>query len=214
MRKTSALYRKILNKPVIRRVRKSPAIDEACKRFMESAFVPSRYVFLSLPSFFKKHKLMSSSKKKTSNTKKVVKKKINGVEQHEVVHWKTDTIKQLYQRCILQSPIVAGCKIKYFAKFIPWYVRNKPKYSGLCWKHDVGLFFGKLLKTKRLRWHQDCECECTFCAECAHGKNPDGEGDCHFATCTRCSGSECPIEYDEEVQGKLDLNQNGIFFFK
>ena len=114
---------------------------------MESAFVPS------------------------SNTKKVVRRKdSNGQWEYEVVHWKTDTVKELYRKCCIQSPIVANCSVKYFAKFIPWFVRSKPKYSGLCWKHDLGLFFSNLLKSRRLIWHQDCECDCIFCVQCDHGR--------------------------------------------
>ena len=137
---------------------------------------------------------------KHSNTKKVVRKKVDGEWKYEVVHWKTDTVQELYERCCLQSPIVANCKVKYFAKFIPWYVRQKPNYSGLCWKHDVGIFFANLLKTRRTRWHLDCECDCIFCAECDHGKNPD-QGECHYGTCKRCMSSECPIEYNDDEQG-------------
>ena len=118
-----------------------------------------------------------------------------------VIHWKTNTIKSMYKRCCLQYPIVANCKIKYFTKFIPWYVRNKPNYSGLCWKHDLGIFFSTLLKTRRTQWHLDCECDCTFCVVCDHGKNPDG-GQCHYGTCKRCMNSECPIEFTEDEQGK------------
>ena len=96
-----------------------------------------------------------------SNSNKVVKKKIDGEWEYHVIHWKTDTIKSMYERCCIQYPLVANCKVKYFAKFIPWYVRNKPNYSGLCWKHDLGIFFSTLLKTRRTQWHLDCECDCT-----------------------------------------------------
>ena len=171
---------------------------------------PSLYPFLFIdihpPSFLH------------SNSNKVVKKKIDGEWEYHVIHWKTDTIKSMYERCCLQYPIVANCKVKYFAKFIPWYVRNKPNYSGLCWKHDLGIFFSTLLKTRRTQWHLDCECDCTFCIDCDHGKNPD-EGQCHYGTCKRCMDSECPIEYTEDEQGKkgnsikMDLKLTSIPFF-
>ena len=42
VRRTGVVYRKIIKKPVIKRVKKAPQLDDACKRFMESVFVPSR----------------------------------------------------------------------------------------------------------------------------------------------------------------------------
>jgi hypothetical protein len=41
-RRTSTKYIKFLHKEVVKRLRKSPLIDDACKIFMENAFVPSR----------------------------------------------------------------------------------------------------------------------------------------------------------------------------
>jgi hypothetical protein len=41
-RRTSTKYIKFVQKAVIKRLRKSPLIDDACKIFMENAFVPSR----------------------------------------------------------------------------------------------------------------------------------------------------------------------------
>ena len=42
VRRTGVIYRKIIKKPVIKRVKKAPQLDDACKRFMDSVFVPSR----------------------------------------------------------------------------------------------------------------------------------------------------------------------------
>ena len=50
-RDTSMVYRKILRKPVIKRVRKAPQLDQACKDFLESAFTPSRYPPSPTPFF-------------------------------------------------------------------------------------------------------------------------------------------------------------------
>ena len=196
-------YRKIVRNAIIKRKRKANEIDEGCKRFMEDAFTPSRYP----PSLVPFYLLTYTPLLFYSNSNKVVKKKIDGEWEYHVIHWKTDTIKNMYERCCLQYPIVANCKVKYFAKFIPWYVRNKPNYSGLCWKHDLGIFFSTLLKTRRTQWHLDCECDCTFCFDCDHGKNPD-EGQCHYGTCKRCMNSECPIEYTEDEQGKIEIKKN------
>jgi len=87
-----------------------------------------------------------------SNTKKVVRSKQNGSSwQYEVTHWRTETIKKLYERCRIQHPAVKECGINYFAKFIPWFVRTKPKYTGLCWRHDLGKFFTDLLCKRSVR---------------------------------------------------------------
>ena len=137
-----------------------------------------------------------------SNTKKVVRSKQNGSSwQYEVTHWRTETIKKLYERCRIQHPAVKECGINYFAKFIPWFVRTKPKYTGLCWRHDLGKFFTDLLCKRRIRWHQNCTCLCLFCTTCNHGKNPE-KGNCHAGTCIYCIDIECPIEWDDTIEGK------------
>jgi hypothetical protein len=65
------------------------------------------------------------------------------------------------------------------------------------------------LKTRRIRWHHNCGCDCTFCTECDHGKNPD-QGECHYGSCKRCEHSECPIEYNEDEQGKNKKKKRNI----
>jgi hypothetical protein len=106
--------------------------------------------------------------------------------------------------------VITECGMKYFAKFIPWFVRPKKKYSGLCWKHDLGIFFTQLLKNKRVQWHVNCRCSCIFCRQCNHGKNPLN-GSCHQGSCTRCEKEECPIEWDESKQGNHFFQLNFTF---
>lgn len=136
----------------------------------------------------------------TSNTKKVIRQKQNNSWVYETIHWRTDTIKNLYEKCCLQHPVVSDCSTYYFAKFIPWFVRKKKNYSGLCWKHDLGIFFSTLLKKRRKIWHQNCTCNCIFCTLCQHGKNPV-DGNCHDNSCKQCIVVECPVEWDDNIQG-------------
>lgn len=114
----------------------------------------------------------------------------------------------MYERCCLQHPAVKECGISYFAKFIPWFVRFKHKYSGLCWKHDLGRYYTNLLQQKRIRWHQNCTCVCNFCIHCNHGKS-SLNGNCHEGSCSRCINVECPIDWDDTKQGK----SSSIFIF-
>jgi hypothetical protein len=137
-----------------------------------------------------------------SNTNKVVRKKRDDVWEYEVTHWRSEPIHKLYERCCIQHPVVNNCGINYFAKFIPWFVRVKKKYSGLCWKHDLGKYYTSLLRTKRVKWHLHCDCTCVFCRQCDHGKKPLS-GNCHEGSCKRCEFEECPIEWDENKQGKI-----------
>jgi hypothetical protein len=160
---------------------------------MESAFEPSRCLFYYLFNFL-------------SNSKKVVRKKDQGKWIYETVHWRTETMKVLYDRCCVTHPVFINekCSISYFAKFTPWYVRQKPKYSGLCWKHDMGKFYTKLLQTKRIGWHLDCDCDCVYCIDCDHGKKPL-DGNCHEGSCKRCKEIECSVEWDNDIPGKYLL---------
>ena len=41
----------------------------------------------------------------------------------------------------------------YFRKLIPWFVRKRINYSGLCIKHDIGIYYSKLLEKHRKDWH-------------------------------------------------------------
>src|SRR5690606_37995345 len=71
---------------------------------------------------------------------------------------------------------------------------------GLCPYHDIGIYYTKLIKKFRTKWHINCQCKCKFCQDCNHGKNPTEGQDCHDASCNRCSSDNCPLEWDENAQ--------------
>ncbi len=61
-----------------------------------------------------------------SNFKNVVRSRAqNGFWQYNVIHWRTDNIKTLYETFCLQHPALSECEINYFAKFIPPFVRKR-----------------------------------------------------------------------------------------
>lgn len=108
----------------------------------------------------------------------MLKKKINGIQQFKIKHWKTETINELYIAFKIQD-LPLSYSQTYFAKFIPWYVRSRINYSGLCCKHDVGIFFTQLFTETRKKWYikkhfcnnqtkYDCDqqykCKCAYCS--------------------------------------------------
>jgi hypothetical protein len=200
-------YTKLVQKPIITRVKKSTIITHTIKEWMETAFIP------------------------LSNIANVLKKKVknlNSVYEFMVKHWRTESIIELYENCCVEFPVVKGCKIGYFSKLIPWFVRKRIKYSGLCIKHNIGLFFTNLLKNTRKKWHilehtcitkrqckciENCKCYCLFCLICKHGSQPTGDfgASCHDGSCTMCQKSECPLEWSKtEVEVFLDRSYENV----
>src|SRR3990172_1594253 len=112
----------------------------------------------------------------SSNAENVITKKINGEKVISVKHWRTDKLKNLFEVCQLQIPEAEDISYSFFIKQIPWYVRKKRHYSGLCAHCNLGIHFGELLKKARISWHEKCKCRCVFCKKCEHGKNPEGIG--------------------------------------
>ena len=87
-------------------------------------------------------------------------------------------------------------------KNIPFYVKKKKNYTGLCPQHDKGIHFSNELKRLRKIWHVD-GCDCAFCSGCQHGANPSGNRQgvsCHSGSCTRCKDSKCPLEWDKNKE--------------
>jgi hypothetical protein len=89
---------------------------------------------------------------------------------------------------------------------IPFYVKLKKHYTGLCPYHDKGIHFSAELKRLRKIWHvEKCQCPCTFCKVCKHGENPIGErswNSCHDGSCDRCRPVMCPLEWSKEKTTK------------
>jgi hypothetical protein len=101
----------------------------------------------------------------------------------------------------------------YFRKLIPWFVRKRINYSGLCVKHDMGIYYSKLLEKHRKDWHfyehtcnnnskckckSTCNCKCIFCNICHHGTKPSINGNCYDNSCINCCNDECPMEFTED----------------
>lgn len=187
-------YNQFVQKTTIKRVRIDPKITEQIHQWMKTAFTAS------------------------SNSSNVIQKKKNNVIQWEVKHWRTETIEELYEMfCQQFEGSENEFKIGYFRKLIPWFVRKRINYSGLCIKHDMGLYYIKLLVQYRKDWHinhhtcvnrlyckckSTCNCQCQFCTTCDHGSTPSIGRNCFDNTCSNCCYDECPLEFTELKQVK------------
>lgn len=183
-------YNTFVQKATIKRVRIDPKITNQIHQWMKTAFTAS------------------------SNTSNVVQKKKNKHIQWEVKHWRTETISELYEMfCQQFEGSENDFKVGYFRKLIPWFVRKRINYSGLCIKHDMGLYYMSLLVKYRKDWHcyhhtcinklhckcqPTCNCHCQFCTICYHGLIPSIGGNCFDNTCLNCCNDECPIEFTEQ----------------
>lgn len=155
-----------------------------------------------LPEFvvnwIKDHTAPSSNSK---NVVSIVEKDEEGEDNRRdhVIHWRTESIPELFKRCKLEVMEKFGNSISqsYFYSCVPPYVRMKKHQDGLCPIHHTGLTMEKELQKLRARWHQRCHCVCDFCSEdgCAHGATPEGEGKCSSFTCKRCRNVRCSKEY-------------------
>lgn len=140
----------------------------------------------------------------SSNTKNIVsikEKDEDGEEQKtdHVVHWRTDSIPSMFERCKLevQERFGESMSQSFFYACIPPFVRMKKHQDGLCPIHHTGLSMEKELTRIRARWHTNCTCSCLFCREdgCDHGNNPTEGGKCSFFTCERCRQEQCAREW-------------------
>lgn len=135
----------------------------------------------------------------SSNTREVVRISENGVTYDHVIHWRTDTITNLYTRCNLdaQRELHQTFSRAFFFTSMPSYIRLKRQQDGLCPLHHVARAMQRELERKRASWHRNCTCTCVFCSTtgCAHGKQPAG-GKCSDMSCTRCQEVECPREFN------------------
>jgi hypothetical protein len=207
-------YNQFIQKSIIKRVRIDPTITESIHDWMKTAFTPS------------------------SNSTNVVMKKEKNIIQWEVKHWRTESIEELYEMfCDQFEGSKEDFKIGYFRKLIPWFVRKRINYSGLCIKHDMGLYYINLLTKQRKNWHtyqhtcnnqltcncqSICTCSCKFCAKCKHGSTSSNNGNCFDNSCTNCCDDECPLEFTErkkvtwieksyeKVDGKLQAVEEEI----
>ena len=152
----------------------------------------------------------------SSNSNNVVQKKKNKIVQWEVKHWRTESIDELYESfCQQFEGSENDFKKGYFRKLIPWFVRKRINYSGLCVKHDMGIYYTKLLEKHRKDWHNYnhtcmnrshckcksmCQCKCVFCRICHHGSTSSIGGNCFDNSCTNCINDECPLEFTENEE--------------
>ena len=183
-------YNQFVQKSKIKRVRIDLIITETIHDWMKTAFTPS------------------------SNSANVVMKKERNIIQWEVKHWRTESIEELYEMfCDQFEGSKEDFKIGYFRKLIPWFVRKRINYSELCIKHDMGLYYIKLLTKHRKNWHEYqhtcnnqlncncpsiCTCFCIFCAKCKHGSAPSNGGNCFDNSCANCCNDECSLEFTEK----------------
>lgn len=100
----------------------------------------------------------------------------SGERQRHVVHWRTDSIENLFRRCRVTVNAKFGLRFQctFFYKCIPKFVRRKKHQKGLCPLHHTGYILNKELLRKRGLWHKDCTCSCTYCSpnSCDHGRKP------------------------------------------
>jgi hypothetical protein len=141
----------------------------------------------------------------SSSTKNVRQKKVNGVIEKEVKHWRTDSLEELNRK---YNEIHPQNKVSFSAFYsrIPWYVHTKPQRTGLCIYHTKAHNMVETLEQLRKIWHKDCKCQCNFCKAsykggCAHGKKDSSmfsSKDCQEGNCTKCSKVCCPMERTDQ----------------
>lgn len=159
----------------------------------------------------------------SSNSKKVVKVKEKGVTYNHVVHWKTDTYRHMYTRCRLAAKAhfkhqFEDFKFTYFYRQVPSFVRQKDPQDGLCPYYHTAIELELEFNRKRKIWHKRCFCTCDFCSPigCDHGKSPL-EGICARQTCICCSGSKCPLEWNNtqtiwNVPAQIKRKGGGLYW--
>lgn len=157
----------------------------------------------------------------SSNTRNVVMRKHKGTIEEHVVHWRTETLAFMYDKCkkyIFQKTGRVFFK-SFFISCMPFYIRLKRRQDGLCPAHYTGIALAKELGRKRSVWHKNCTCTCDFCKStgCNHGHSPLGGKyvnfkkfifiyqilflfiiffRCSFFTCNRCARVKCPAEWN------------------
>lgn len=139
--------------------------------------------------------------------------------KRKVIHWRDASIRSLFYRCRKQLPRGHLLHKTYFVKTIPKYVKLSKSKDELCSVHINGYNLMKEIKKCRLKWHQNCKCDCIFCSKsgCNHGSSPDKSGDpnadCAFHTCPRCKNHECDVEWNDErttwYTTSLELREGG-----
>jgi hypothetical protein len=157
----------LLTSPILTKSKLNPIVVQKVQQFIENNITAS------------------------SSTSNVRKKKINGIENIKVKHWRTESLEQLYNTYIDSHPQHWISFSAFYSK-IPWYVHIKPKRSGLCIHHDKAFRIIKILQKLRKTWHQNCTCTCIFCQNtgCNHGHKQD----CLEGNCKHCSKICCPLE--------------------
>lgn len=134
----------------------------------------------------------------SSNTMNVIRVRERGLIYDHVVHWRTDTLQDMFDSCILALFPELGVAFSksFFFRCIPAYVKLKRRQDGLCPYHHTGITLQRELLAKRGKWHTNCTCQCLFCSPngCNHGKDPL-EGQCSLFTCTRCTNIQCPRDW-------------------
>jgi hypothetical protein len=162
---------KLLTPPVLKRSKLPPETESLIRAFIEDKIIPS------------------------SSTKNVRQKKVNGIVEKQVKHWRTESVEELYRNYSDNNPN-NPVSISAFHSRIPWYVYTKPQRTGLCIYHTKAYNTWKVLEQLRKEWHKDCNCQCPFCRSsthsgCNHGK---GSKDCQEGNCQRCAKICCPLE--------------------
>jgi hypothetical protein len=111
------LRSKLFKPPVLKREKLSPETEQTIKLFIADNITPS------------------------SSTKNVRQKKINGVVEKQVQHWRTDSLEDLHNAYTSAHP---NNKVSFSAFYsrIPWYVYTKPQrtvpYKGIQYVESFG----------------------------------------------------------------------------
>jgi hypothetical protein len=194
---------KILTPPVLTKEKISYQTEMSVKKFIDKNVVPS------------------------SSAKNVRQKKVNGIVEKEVMHWRTESIEELYNKYITENEH-NWISFSAFYSRIPWYVYSKPQRTGLCIYHTRARTFIEVLRKLRSQWHgKDCKCNCNFCKTdgCAHGTK---SVECEEGTCNKCKNICCPLEkqktncsytiieyfYEKNANGNKQLKQSTTTYVK
>ena len=140
----------------------------------------------------------------SSNTRNIVKWDGKSSKETHVIQWREESIQAMFIRCKLEINHGDQLHKTFFYECIPNWIRKAKPKEGLCPYCMDSRSWARELERLRRKWHvldkkdRLCPCKCTFCCQCKHGSNPEGDNaHCALRTCVCCADVRCPLEWNE-----------------
>ena len=126
----------------------------------------------------------------SSNTRNVVQWDSESGHETHVIQWREESIRSMFSRCKMEINLGDQLWKTFFFESIPDWIRKAKPKEGLCPHCMDSHSWRRELERMRKKWHvlekkdRCCPCNCTFCIECKHGTNPEGDNaHCALKTC-------------------------------